>query len=82
MATIEQNLQKLVTAKTDIRNAILQMGGTCPSSHGFEEFDDDILTISSYKPDITPLTESFSKTFSFAGNGYNPVSSTDNGFFL
>ena len=47
MATVAQNLQKLVTAKTNIRNAILQMGGTCPSSHGFEEFDDDILTINS-----------------------------------
>ena len=43
--TIETNLQRLVTAKTDIKNAILTRGGGVDDSHGLTDFADDILTI-------------------------------------
>jgi hypothetical protein len=43
--TIGDNLQRLITAKTDIKNAIITKGGTCPSSHGLEDFATDIGTI-------------------------------------
>lgn len=36
--TIAENLSRLVTAKTDIANAITTMGGTVSSGDGFEEF--------------------------------------------
>jgi hypothetical protein len=45
--TIGDNLQRLITAKTDIKNAIIQMGGGSDDSHGLEDFADDILTIPS-----------------------------------
>lgn len=45
--TIADNLQRLITAKTDIKNAIIQMGGGVEESHGLEEFANDILTIPS-----------------------------------
>lgn len=45
--TIAENLSRLVTAKTDIANAITTMGGTVNSGDGFEEFPADILGIPS-----------------------------------
>lgn len=45
MATIEQNLTKLVNAKTSIANAITAKGGTVAQGDGFEEFPADIGTI-------------------------------------
>lgn len=43
--TIAENLSRLVTAKTDIANAITTMGGTVGENDGFEEFPADIVTI-------------------------------------
>lgn len=45
--TIADNLGRLVTAKTDIANAITTMGGTVNEGDGFEEFPADIATIPS-----------------------------------
>ena len=45
--TIAENLSRLVTAKTDIANAITTMGGTVNTGDGFEEFPSDILGIPS-----------------------------------
>ena len=44
--TIAQQLQKLITAKSDIANAIIAKGGTVSSGDGFEEFPADIDSIS------------------------------------
>ena len=43
--SIADNLQRLVIAKTDIANAITEMGGTVNTGDGFEEFPADIATI-------------------------------------
>jgi len=43
--SIATNLQRLVTAKSDIADAITAKGGTVNSGDGFEEFPADILTI-------------------------------------
>lgn len=43
--TIAQNLLRLQQAKSNIANAIIAKGGTCPSSHGLEEYSNDIGTI-------------------------------------
>ena len=45
--TIADNLQRLITAKTDIKNAIIQMGGGVNEGDGLEDFANDILTIPS-----------------------------------
>lgn len=45
--TIAENLTRLVTAKTDIANAITTMGGTVNAGDGLEEFPVDILGIPS-----------------------------------
>ena len=45
--TIADNLQRLVTAKTNIANAITEMGGTVNTGDGFEAFPADIATIPS-----------------------------------
>jgi hypothetical protein len=45
--TIADNLQRLITAKTDIKNAILTKGGGVNEGDGLEDFADDILTIPS-----------------------------------
>ena len=45
--TIEQNLQRLVTAKQNIANAITSKGGTVGANDGFEEFPTAIGTIPS-----------------------------------
>lgn len=55
--TIAENLSRLVTAKTDIANAITTMGGTVNTGDGFEEFPDDIRTI--------PSGSDFEATLSF-----------------
>ena len=49
--TITNNLQRLITAKSDIANAIITMGGECDESHGLEDFPNDILTIPSGGPE-------------------------------
>ena len=43
--TIAENLSRLITAKTDIANAITTMGGVVGENDGFEEFSNDILGI-------------------------------------
>lgn len=43
--TIADNLQILVNAKTDIKNAIVTMGGTVGENDGLEDYVNDILTI-------------------------------------
>lgn len=43
--TIAENLSRLITAKTDIANAITTMGGVVGENDGFEEFPTDILGI-------------------------------------
>lgn len=43
--TITENLQRLVTVKTNIANAITEMGGTVNDGDGFEAFPADIATI-------------------------------------
>lgn len=43
--SIYDNLQRLVTAKTNIANAITEMGGTVNTGDGFEAFSADIATI-------------------------------------
>ena len=43
--TIAENLSRLITAKTDIANAITTMGGVVGENDGFEEFPADILGI-------------------------------------
>lgn len=45
--TIAENLSRLITAKTDIANAITTMGGVVGENDGFEEFPADILSIPS-----------------------------------
>lgn len=45
--TIAENLSRLQVAKTDIKNAIITMGGAADPSHGLEDFSEDILTIPS-----------------------------------
>lgn len=45
MATIEENLTKLVNAKTAIANAITAKGGTVSQGDGFEDFATDIESI-------------------------------------
>lgn len=43
--TIAENLSRLITAKTDIANAITTMGGVVGENDGFEDFPADILRI-------------------------------------
>lgn len=45
--TIADNLSRLVTAKTNIANAIIEMGGTVNDGDGFESFPAEILGIPS-----------------------------------
>jgi hypothetical protein len=52
MATIEQNLQRLVNAKDAIASAIIAKGGTVVASDGFEEFATCIGTISGKSSNI------------------------------
>lgn len=52
--TIAENLSRLITAKTDIANAITTMGGTVGQNDGFEEFATDIATIPSSS--VEPLS--------------------------
>ena len=47
MSTIQQNLTRLQTAKSDISSAITTMGGVVIEGDGFEDFPSDILTIPS-----------------------------------
>ena len=42
---IEDQLQALASDKSAIRNAIIAKGGTCPESHGFDNFAGDIDSI-------------------------------------
>lgn len=44
--TIAENLARLIAARTDITDAIVDMEGTVTSGDGFEEFPYDISTIS------------------------------------
>lgn len=48
--SIAENLQRLVDAKEDIIDAILEKGGTVNSGDGFEDFPADIRTITSGTP--------------------------------
>jgi len=50
--TIAQNLQRLQVARTNIANAITEMGGTVNTGDGFEAFPADILTIPTGGGDI------------------------------
>ena len=50
--TLATNLQRLVTAKSDIADAITAKGGTVGEGDGFEEFPADILTIPTPPPTI------------------------------
>jgi hypothetical protein len=50
--SITTNLQRLVTAKSDIADAITTMGGTVNEGDGFEEFPADILTIPTPPPPV------------------------------
>ena len=45
MATIAENLTKLQAARTSIADAIVQKGGTVSQGDGFEDFPDDIASI-------------------------------------
>lgn len=45
--TIAENLERLIAARTDIADAIVNMGGTVTSGAGLEEFPYDISTIPS-----------------------------------
>jgi hypothetical protein len=45
--TIEQNLQRLVNAKSAISDAITAKGGTVSTGDGFEDFPADIASIPS-----------------------------------
>jgi hypothetical protein len=47
MPTISENLQRLVSSKNNISDAIIAKGGTVASGDGFEEFPADISTIPS-----------------------------------
>ena len=49
MPTINENLQRLQTCKSDISSAITTKGGTVSSGDGFEEFPADIATIPTTK---------------------------------
>lgn len=44
--TIAENLTRLIATRTDIADAIVDMGGTVTSGDGLEEFPYDISTIS------------------------------------
>lgn len=48
--SIAENLQRLIDAKKDIIDAILEKGGTVNSGDGFEDFPVDIRTITSGTP--------------------------------
>lgn len=43
--TIAENLERLIAARTNIADAIVDMGGTVTSGDGLEEFPYDISTI-------------------------------------
>jgi len=43
--TIAENLMRLIATRTDIADAIVDMGGTVTSGAGLEEFPYDISTI-------------------------------------
>ena len=55
--TLDQNLQRLITARTSIANAIVQKGGTVSQGDGFEDFPDDIATISANQPIVPEKIE-------------------------
>ena len=61
MPTIEQNLQRLINATSNIANAITTKGGTVTQGDGLEEFASDIATIPSAG---TPQTKTATPTFS------------------
>lgn len=67
MATIEQNLTKLVNARTSIANAITAKGGTVAQGDGFEEFPADIATIPAGGGSV-PTSWNFTKPNFKAGN--------------
>ena len=70
MATIAQNLQKLVDSKTAIATAITEKGGTVNSGDGFEEFPSDIATIPGGGTPIIPyLTFKGTSTFTLGLSG-------------
>lgn len=70
--TIAENLSRLVTAKTDIANAITTMGGTVSAGDGFEDFPADIATIPSggeiLYGSIEPYTTSNKPTTIYEGS--------------
>jgi hypothetical protein len=76
--TISQNLTRLQNAKTSIADAIIAKGGTVNSDDGFEDFANDISTISTgtqtlYKPYVEFVgSESFTLKMS-GGNQWNGV---------
>ena len=63
--TVEENLQRLVTAKSNIATAITNKGGTVGENDGFESFSADIATIPAGLSDIdygVTATRTLSKT--------------------
>jgi hypothetical protein len=86
MSTIKQNLQSLITAKSNIASAILSKGGTVGSNDGFTDFANDILTISGMPSgfDIVPYHQygTYGSYFTFDGIIISCKSSSHKEFFM
>lgn len=70
--TIAENLMRLIAARTDIADAIVDMGGTVTSGDGLEEFPYDISTISGGEGEAIPCSAaliSFGTSDSNVGHG-------------
>ena len=70
--TIAENLARLIAARTDIADAIVDMEGTVASGDGFEEFPYDISTISGGGGEAIPCAAaliSFGTSDSNIGHG-------------
>jgi hypothetical protein len=82
--TIAENLARLQQAKSDIADAIITKGGTCPSSHGLEEYSNDIGTIpgvvtsytAAFKPETLYLGYSADNVFGYVRS--NSISLANN----
>ena len=74
MPTISENLQRLVSSKNNISDAIIAKGGTVSSGDGFEEFAADIATIP--KPTLITKTIIQNGTYNSSSDnadGYSSV---------
>jgi hypothetical protein len=83
MSTLSQIATALESDKTDIRQAILSGGGTCPEGHGFDSFASDIGTIpTSTWEDITSEIKIHQAGFTLSSDSYCYYNSSKNALIL